>query len=206
MLKPEPEQLAYLRHRFARLQELHLAYQTFRFGEVIMGPDKTIPTPMHAQMIAQTLMIQLYSFLYSMFDYHPEWKSVDFISIANKLRPDLDEYTVQLLDKIIRLWRQIRQPLKTIRNKVGFHQEDNREGARKGYRQFLSLHPLHPLLMIEYLRVFFRSLDFVYERSEPRLVHFSRENFEELKAYLEEFEQIVMNTPFDPEWFRKFLV
>ncbi|MEH7514261.1 hypothetical protein V7146_16225 [Gottfriedia acidiceleris] len=197
MLKKEPEKLVFLRHRFSRLIDMATAYQVFRTQEVEIGKDKIIQNPIVTGQVAQTLMIQLYSYLYSIFDYHPQWNSVDFISITDNLREDFDTDTIKIHDKVKDLWQQIKLPLKVLRNKVGFHQEDNEEGVNEGYGQLNAIHPLLPLLLIQYLRVFFRSMDFIYERKEGMLTPGTRIELEKLRSMVEEYEQYILDQSTD---------
>lgn len=184
--KQEPEKIKYLRHRWARLVDITAAYNTFRSGEVLIGPDKVCFNEVVVAQIAQTLMLHFYSFLYSLFD--STGNAVNFVEITEEFYNDFDEDTKRVRNKIISIWEEIKEPLRKLRNKVGFHQENNSRGVRYGYRQLGYFDPGLPFLLTYYLRVFFRRLEYIYQREESYLITFTYEQVKELENFAIEYE------------------
>lgn len=65
-------------------------------------------------------MLNFYSFQYRLFD--TTGNAVNFVEITEEFYTDFDEDTKRVHNKILSIWGEIKEPLRKLRNKVGFHQ------------------------------------------------------------------------------------
>lgn len=161
---PETEELWIARHRFMRLLEMYLAYETFRDGNVsIDHPDPSAVVHIRSN-ITHTLLVGTYSFLFSLFD--PSSLRLD--KVIEAARDELSPAALEAGDKAVEIWRKIEKPVVKIRNNIGFHISMKREKGVKaaGYDQFSEIDPRLPIHLIGWLRLFFRELALTHRPAE----------------------------------------
>lgn len=194
-LKQETQALFYLRHRWSRIIDIWTAHTVFRQGEILTGEDKVVNSPEVAVRVAQTLEVTMYSYIYSLFDASKIANPVNFVTINEEL--ELDPETQGGRDKIISRWGHIHKSLKLIRNRIGFHQDTDKRATKKAYEQFWKNNPLEIELLMQYLRLFFGRLDFIYERQEKTLRTHNLQELDGITEYVRKLENIVVNKNFE---------
>ncbi|MFV8520896.1 hypothetical protein [Bacillus sp. SBS7] len=109
----------------------------------------------------------------------------------------MDLETQGVRNKIISRWDHIHKSLKLIRNKIGFHQDTNERATKNAYEQFWKNNPLEIELLMQYLRLFFRRLDFIYERQEKTLRSRNLQELDGITEYVRKLENIVVDKNYE---------
>src|SRR5271157_2034396 len=152
MISPEPTEVRLLRHRWNRLTEIWVAYNTFLRREVEIGADKVCLNGGVVTQTTHTLLLMYYSHLYSLFDR----AGINFADATQAIQVSLPADTREVREKILALWSKIENPVTRIRHNVGFHGARAEDFHRDGISQLQRFHPLVPEALMGYLRVFFR--------------------------------------------------
>jgi len=179
----QPQDIRRLRHRWARLIEIWAAYTTFLHREVEIGPDKVCLNDGIVTQTTHTLLIVYYSYIYSLFDP----SGTDFERVTGSIADLLPEPAIQVREKVLQVWAELKNPLQVIRHNVGFHGAKADKGHNFGFRQLDEFHPLLPQALCAYLRVFFRLLEEAYAGSRP-LTPASRPDIGPLLEYARSLE------------------
>jgi len=188
---PEPEDLATLRHRWARTIEVWVAYRTFLHREVQVGPDRICVTPLVVQQTTHTLLACFYSFLYSLFDP----SGVNFEQVSKELLPHLPPRAVEVRDLILEHWAMIAEPVTLIRHNIGFHGAPKMKGMKRGYAAYRSLHPQSSEYVMTLMRVFFRLVDEIYDGAERRMRPTAPGETDSLMAMAQDLRSEIEATP-----------
>ena len=164
MLKTPPESIVVLRHRYARAVEIWAAYQVFLLRQINVGPDMICYDEQRAKQITNTMMVNYYSFVYSLFDS----EACHFIDDTEEVIPNSSSLAIEARTEIIALWQKVQNQLKRIRHNTGFHGGKSLKSLKDGYNQLNrdDFHPLVPDCILQYMRVYFRELEFAYDFEE----------------------------------------
>ncbi|QXH65833.1 hypothetical protein [Pseudomonas asgharzadehiana] len=186
----EPESLAVLRHRWARLLEIHTAYKAFLHGEVLVGPNKSCPNEVVANQTTDTLLTIYYSYLYSMFDETK--KATNFLTITKELLSELSQEAKDSWGYISDLWSENKKEIMLLRHKIGFHGEQTYDALIFGYKQYHQINPLIPEQLMLWMKVFFRYAHLVYATGEPLVNPLSKADADEMFNYATHRQQALI--------------
>jgi hypothetical protein len=154
----EPEDLSKLRHRFGRCIEAAIAYNTFLRKEIHVGPEYTCTSAQVVQQTTHTLFIGYYSYIYSLFDP----SGTDFRKTFTIHRPYLPQDAIEAGVIALQTWAKIEKPMASIRSNIGFHHGALEKRSDHGYASYANINPYAAELIIQSLRVFFRSSSDVF--------------------------------------------
>ncbi|MGU3460380.1 hypothetical protein [Bacillus sp. D48C] len=167
-LKSEPRELFYLRHRWSQVMCAWTNFYALCNKEIFVGENCVIKSDEVLDELVKNQRTTCYSYLASLFDNRSRYDMpVNFINITERL--ELDKKTELLRKRVIGVWGVLKEELKQIRNKVGFHQDTDDSKVKDTYNKLdnetLSLVDA----LIIYLKHFFDSLDNLYEQSNPSI-------------------------------------
>jgi hypothetical protein len=182
-MKPS-EEFINLRHRFSRVIEMQLAYQTFNLEQVNAGGDNVLQTNIQIRQITHSLLVAFYSYLYSLFDKPRE--AISFIDVLNDIKKNNPSATelISIGEIVEGEWSKIEPNIRDLRHKIGFHFSKSFKGSKYGYDQFENIHPLTPYIILDGLRFFFRTSLKYYEFEESYISKPVDSDFHEYINYL----------------------
>lgn len=154
----EPEELSQLRHRFGRCIEAAIAYYTFLNNEILVGPEFTCTSDQVVKQTTHTLLISYYSYIYSLFDP----SGTDFRNPFEIHRASLPQDACDAGDIALQAWAKIEKPMASIRSNIGFHHGALEKQSNHGYASYSKINPFAAELIMQSLRVFFRSSSDVF--------------------------------------------
>ncbi|ELB2831778.1 hypothetical protein PUT72_08635 [Vibrio alginolyticus] len=189
----EPETLAMLHHRFGRTIEIMVAYRSFLNNEVNVGDEFSCINDDLRQQVTHTLLITLYSYIYSLFDP----SAVNLKELPNSVIEPLEDEAKQALSIAVAEWDKIKTPISKIRSNIGFHHSKKERGANCGYSSFYEVHPLSPVLIVDSLRLFFRCAYQFYTPREPMPLVKGESQITELMEHVLELKGLINET--DPQ-------
>ena len=179
-----------LHHRFGRTIEVMVAYRSFLNIEVNVGEEFSCVNDELRQQVTHTLLVTLYSYIYSLFDP----SAVNLKQLPNSVIEPLDDEAKQALDMAIAEWDKIKTPISKIRSNIGFHHSKKESGANCGYSSFYEVHPLSPMLIVDSLRLFFRVAYQFYTPREPMPLVKGESQVSELMEHILELHELVKET------------